>query len=70
MSDLHDRYLSLLLDKISEPRYPSPPMMDRVERTVHDRDQLAAYVEVLLDKIEQDQYPSPSMLDRVARLLG
>ena len=44
-------------------------MMNRVERTLADREQVANYVEVLLDKVEETRYPSLQMLDRIDNLV-
>lgn len=68
MSSPGDRYFDLVLEKISEDRYPSGELMDRLEAGITTREQLEHYLGVLLDKIEQDRYPSKQMLDRVRRL--
>lgn len=68
--ELRSRYVGLLLDRFSEAKYPSAPMMDRVEAAVTDRQQAEEYVNRLLDTIEQDRYPSPSMLQRANRLIA
>jgi hypothetical protein len=65
LTQAHDRYMQLLLDKIRQDRYPSLELMDRVEILL-DREYVDAYVEILFEKIEND-YPSKQMLDRVAR---
>jgi hypothetical protein len=67
---LQDRYFRILLDKLEATRYPSPPVLNRVEAAVPDRAAAESYIDSLLDHIEQDSYPSPSMLDRVNRLMG
>ena len=67
---LRDRCLSLLTEGIQNCRYPSVTMMDRMERSITDRESAEHYVEVLLDSVSQDQYPSPMMLDRIAGLLA
>ncbi len=67
---LRDRYLQLLLDGLSETRYPSAPMLDRIEAAITDREQAEAYVGRLLDLMEQDSYPSPEMLGRVRNLIA
>jgi hypothetical protein len=67
---LRDRYLSVLTEGIQNCRYPSVTMMDRMERSITDRESAEHYVEVLLDSVSQDQYPSPMMLDRIAGLLA
>lgn len=59
--------LGLLLDKIRDDRFPSPSMMNMVERDL-DEQRLLDYAEVLLEKIQGDRYPSPDMIKRVANL--
>jgi hypothetical protein len=66
ITQAHDRYMQLLLDKIRQDRYPSHELMDRVEILL-DRDHVDDYVEILFEKIESDHYPSKQLLDRVAR---
>jgi len=66
---LQGRYFDLLLEKVEEANYPSHEIMNRVERTLSDRDQIANYVEVLLDKVEENRYPSLQMLDRIDNLV-
>ena len=66
---LQSRYFDLLLEKVEEANYPSHEMMNRVERTLADREQVADYVEVLLDKVEETRYPSLQMLDRIDNLV-
>jgi hypothetical protein len=66
ITQAHDRYLQLLLQKIAMDRYPSGELMDRVEILLDD-EHVDTYVELLFEKIERDHYPSKQMLDRVAR---
>jgi hypothetical protein len=66
ITQAHDRYMQLLLDKIRQDRYPSLELMDRVEILL-DREHVDDYVEILFEKIENDHYPSKQLLDRVAR---
>lgn len=66
LTQAHDRYMQLLLDKIRQDRYPSGELMDRVEILL-DREHVDDYVEILFEKIENDHYPSKQLLDRVAR---
>jgi hypothetical protein len=68
-AELRDRYVGLLFDRIKECRYPSAPMLDRVEGAIRDRETATAYLQLLMDTVDQDNYPSPQMLDRIARLL-
>ena len=68
--DLRSRYVQILFNQVSQGRYPSVTMLDRVELAIADRQTAADYVNLLLDTIEQDSYPSPTMLDRVRELIN
>ena len=68
MSDLRDRYMELLLERIREDQYPSGELMDRVEAAFTTREHVEAYLEVLLEKVDETWYPSKQMLDRINRL--
>ena len=63
-----DRYLELLLERISEDMYPSGDLMDRAEAAITEPEHLAAYLDVLLGKVDETWYPSKQMLDRIQRL--
>jgi hypothetical protein len=67
---LSDRYVSMLMDRLRETSYPSPPMLDRIEAAITDRQVAEAYVSALLDRIEQERFPSPTMLDRLRGLIA
>ena len=66
---LRSRYIQILLSQVGAGRYPSPTMLDRLEKSVTDGETAAEYVSLLLDTIERDDYPSPTMLDRVRGLI-
>lgn len=66
ITQAHDRYMRVLLERIEESRYPSGELMDRVEILL-DRDHVDDYLEVLFQKVEADRYPSKQLLDRIAR---
>ena len=68
MSDLRDRYLEVLLERIHEDQYPSSQLMDRVEEAITTREQLETYVAILIEKADETWYPSQQMLDRINRL--
>ena len=63
-----DRYLELLLERISDDHYPSGELMDRAEAALTKPEHLAAYLDVLIDKADESRYPSKQMLDRINRL--
>jgi hypothetical protein len=67
---LRSRYVSMLLDQLSETRYPSSPMLDRIEAALTDPHAAEDYVGRLLGTAEQDRYPSPVMLQRLDRLIA
>lgn len=69
-SSLRSRYVALLIDRLTQTRYPSAPMLDRIESAITSRDQGEEYIEKLLDRIDEDTYPSPEMLARVNRLIA
>lgn len=68
--ELRARYLALLLDRLSETRYPSSPMLDRIEAAITDRSMAEEYVGRLLDTVDEDRFPSPQMIERINRLIG
>jgi len=67
---LRGRYVELLLDHLADARYPSAPMLDRIEAAISDRETAEAYVDSLLQRMEQERFPSPPMMDRMTRLLS
>ena len=69
MPPLQQRYLDLLMERVSEDRYPSHQLLDRIESSFWTPEQLAEYVEVLLDKVDESWYPSHQLLDRIERIL-
>jgi len=66
LTQAHDRYMQVLLERIQESRYPSGELMDRVEILL-DREHVDDYLEILFEKVEGDTYPSKQLLDRIAR---
>jgi hypothetical protein len=68
LSDLRDRYLELLFERISEDQYPSGELMDRVEAAITTREHLETYVALLIEKADETWFPSKQMLDRINRL--
>jgi hypothetical protein len=68
--DLRSRYVSVLLDRFFETRYPSSPLLDRIEAAISDRESAEDYVGRLIETVKQERYPSPMMLERLNRLIG
>jgi hypothetical protein len=65
---LRERFVQVLLDRISAEPYPSPAQMDLLEATVRSPDQLVEYLEALMDKVEETRFPSLTMLRRIQRI--
>jgi hypothetical protein len=68
VDQLRDRLARILLQQLSNDRYPSATAMEVLDQLSGSTRN--AYVSVLLDKIEADAYPSPDMVKRVTRLLA
>ena len=66
ITEAHNRYMRVLLERIAMDRYPSGELMDRVEILL-DREHVDDYLDVLFEKVEQDHYPSKQLMDRIAR---
>jgi hypothetical protein len=66
---IREAVLDMLLDKVDEDRYPSPTMLDDIERilTPWRRDD---YAEVLLAKVRANRFPSHDHIERLLRLSG
>jgi hypothetical protein len=64
------RLLEILMEQVRSCRYPSPTMMDRIEKAVADRGSAEEYVNTLIDLLEGERFPSPQLLDRVSGLLN
>ena len=69
LEQIRDAVLDLLLDKVSQDRFPSSTVMDKIEAMLTP-DHVAAYAAVLLSKIKDDQFPSISMINRLVNLTG
>lgn len=68
LTQAHDRYMRVLLEKLGQDKYPSGEMMDRVELLL-DRDHVDLYLELLFQKVEGCRYPSKQILDRISRFV-
>lgn len=64
------RYLSMLMERIRQDRYPSHQLMDRVEAAFWTSEQVAEYVDLLIEKADEAWYPSLQLLDRIHRMLA
>jgi hypothetical protein len=62
------RFILLLMEKVSEDRYPSATHMAILEQALPPQ-WIPEYLEILYEKIENDRNPSIPMLSRIARLV-
>lgn len=66
-SEAAQRYEQRLWDQVRDTEYPSPPMLDRLERRLITAEDGEAYVDLLLEK-SQGTYPSSQILARIERV--
>jgi hypothetical protein len=67
--DLRQQYYEMIMDQVRSNRFPSPTMLDRIERSVGDRATAEEYIRSLIEKMGDERFPSPAMLDRVSGLI-
>jgi hypothetical protein len=67
-SEVQERYVAMLLDRVRRDQFPSGQYMNRIEASLASREQVEEYLDVLFEKVEDLRYPSLSMLDRIQRL--
>jgi hypothetical protein len=67
--NVREQVLDLLLEKVENDRYPSPAMLDDIEKllTPWRRED---YADVLMEKIRRDRYPSRTLIARLVRISG
>jgi len=68
-NELRDKYMDVLLDRITEVRYPSKELLDRAENLAYTRDQAERLVKYRVATVQGVQYPSHELMDRVERSL-
>lgn len=56
--------LEMFLERVAEDRFPSPTMLDIVEKLLGP-DDVERYLDVLMTKISDDTYPSLSHVRRI-----
>ena len=66
---LREEYLDMLLQRISEARYPSKELLDRAEALAYTREHAEMLVQYLIQAVETSKYPSHQLLDRIERIL-
>jgi hypothetical protein len=67
--ELREEYIDVLLDRITQVRYPSHELLERAENLVYTREQAERLVEYLISTVDSVQYPSHQLMDRVERIL-
>jgi hypothetical protein len=67
-SEIQERYVSMLLERVRHDQFPSGEYMNRIEASLATPEQLMEYLEMLFEKVEGLRYPSLAMLDRIQRL--
>jgi hypothetical protein len=67
--ELQERYMDVLLDRITSVRYPSGELLDRAENLAFTNEQAERLVRYLIGLIENSRYPSHQLLDRLERIL-
>lgn len=70
MPSQQERYYEMLMERVRSDRYPSHQLLDRIEASFWNADQIVEYVEMLIDKADAAWYPSLQLLDRIQRLLA
>ena len=66
---LQEKYIDVLLDRITQVRYPSHELLERAENMVFTQEQAERLVAYLIRTVEGVQYPSHQLMDRVERIL-
>jgi len=64
---VREKVLDLLLAKVEQDKYPSPTMLDDIERILTPW-RRQDYADILLAKIEEDRYPSRGLIQRLLKL--
>jgi hypothetical protein len=67
--ELRAQYFDVLLDRITETRYPSKELLDRAENLAYTREQAERLVTYLIATVQGVRYPSHQLMDRVERIL-
>ena len=70
MPAAQERYYEVLMERVSNDRYPSHHLLDRIEASFWTPEQVIEYVEMLVEKVDESWYPSGQMLDRIQRMLA
>jgi hypothetical protein len=68
-SKIRDAYLAMITEQARGCRFPSPPMLDRIDAAITDREDAEDYVLTLIEKLREERFPSPTMIDRLSSLV-
>lgn len=60
----------VLMERVTNDRYPSLHLLDRLEEIMWTSEQVVAYTEMLVSKIDESWYPSGQLLDRAQRVMS
>lgn len=64
-----EHLFEILMERVSQDRYPSLQLLDRLEEIMWTPEQVVAYTELLLSKADESWYPSGQLLDRAQRVM-
>jgi len=67
--ELRSQYVDVLLDRITEARYPSHELIERAENLAYTKEHAERLAEYLIATVQGVRYPSHQIMDRVERLL-
>ena len=67
--ELRSQYVDVLLDRITESRYPSHELLERAENLAYTQEHAERLVEYLIATVQGVRYPSHQIMDRVERIL-
>ncbi len=70
MATSQERLYEMLMERVRDDRYPSHQLLDRIEASLWNTEQVVEYVDMLLEKIDASWYPSGQLLDRVQRMMA
>jgi hypothetical protein len=67
--ELTEQYLDVLLDRITEVRYPSKELLDRAENLAFTQEHAERLIRYLIATVQGVRYPSHELMDRIERIL-
>ena len=69
-SALKKRLFQMRMEQVENDTFPSVEMMNRIEASLQDEDEVEKYAEILWKKIESTQWPSLAMINRFESVLA